>query len=247
MINLGLILGLIFAILVFTSNKSKSKDYYKLQDTYDKARDEFYKENYSEAKNLFKEIIKIDEFNIFWESYYYLSRIYLMSSEKDSAISILNKGIKIESANWDAVNFYKISIYAINKDIRIDINNINSYHYLYEKVGKIENHPFPTKNPKPVNGFSKFEKDIIDIISQKCDIKSVPRIYLRLTIDREGYVGRIEINKPQFTTDLVDRINKYIFNSRWHPALDGNNRLSLCFDFMINVKQYLEKSSKTYN
>jgi tetratricopeptide (TPR) repeat protein len=214
------------------------KEYYDLQIAYNNAMVEYHKGNYSMAKKSFIEIIKNDKLNIFWEGYCYLSQIYLYSSQKDSAVDILRKGLYKKAVDWNALNFYNMFLYSINNCRKFNIDSTSSYIDLYNNnaISMSDTHPQPTKKPIPVIGLDRFENKIIDIAMQQPTLNEISKIWLLLTITEHGDVGRVDIKPSKIDYKILKQIYQFIFDTKWHPAYNDNTKMNICVSIPITLK-----------
>ena len=211
-------------------------DYFTLQNNYNKAYNNYKNRQFNSAEILFNNIIKNDINNVFWESYYYLSQIYLSESKRDSALFILNEGLKRESPDPNALGFYEVAIYSINNNISIDIEDQSSYIDIYNKIIKISLHPFPNVNPMPIIGLEKFKDDVKSIVCSYFKKEIQTKFFLVLTIDNEGNVGRIQIFNQEFDIHIIEKIYEYIFASKWIPAKENNKNINCWISLPIDLK-----------
>jgi tetratricopeptide (TPR) repeat protein len=215
--------------------------YFKLHKNYNRAYHEYNEKKHAKAKKSFFEIIKIDTNNFYWESYYYLSQIYLNESKIDSAILILEKGLQKGSPNWNAKPLYKVAIYGIKNDIKIDIEKPNSYHHLHSKVEphlKYHSrlHLVPDIVPELKIGNDQFDHDIKNIIKSNSN-RFPNKMAFIFIVDKHGRVGRVDFAEDKLEDYVVEKLYQYIFNLNWKPAIFRKKPMSFCFGDMVYLRR----------
>jgi hypothetical protein len=214
---------IILCWLSIAENKTCS-NYQELQMKFEGTLFLFKNREYERAKKEFKNLIIYETNNFYWESYFYLSQIFLLEQKKDSANIILREGLKHPSTDWNAFDMYQVAIEAIKRNKEIELDDSFSYDSILDSLKKdlIIIHQYPDKMPVPHIGMEKLKNKLIAIISSYNQFKNIKKkMALGLVIDKNGNVGRVILSDELKIAEIKMEIYNFLFNTFWNPAISN--------------------------
>ena len=226
----------LISILMFSYSGDNSMEYYIVQDQFNKAVIEYTKENDEIAKDIFKGIISNDISNCYWESYVYLANIYIRLGFPDSAKYVIEQGLlNKDYCDLNAEKMLNVTKEAIKHDRYVELDSIETYEDLIEKMYPISLHIQCDKQPEPIDGYEKFKQDIIESLSKYShNQNSKDRIYVTLAVNKIGDICRVEINSAGSITFNSDKLRKDVYKTKWKPAMLNNK--PICWSIRVPIE-----------
>lgn len=222
-----------FIFFIFKPNADfrGAGNYYQLYTSYHQALDSYNNKEIKKARDIFEFVINSDDKNFYWESYCYLAKIYLSNGEKDSALSILKKGIKKGAVNWNAKNEYRRFIQAINDNHPFELKDCYSFN---KEENDLIVDDFPDVRAKPLIGFRKYREKLKSFLKIFGKDKNV---HLEVSIDSKGRVARIKILSFELNAEKRKKLKKfydYVFSAGWKPTQRRGKNIA--FVYLLGLK-----------